>query len=52
MSNVLLKVLLGGIKGSLFMMYPYMTLNDDIEITHSEMLKDGRANTGQCAFND
>ncbi len=24
------------------MMYPYMTLNDDTEVTHSEMLKDGR----------
>lgn len=24
------------------MMYPYMTLNDDTEITHSEMYKDGR----------
>lgn len=24
------------------MMYPYMTLNDDTEITHSEMLPDGR----------
>lgn len=24
------------------MMYPYMTLNDDTEITHSEMLEDGR----------
>jgi len=23
-------------------MYPYMTLNDDTEITHSEMLLDGR----------
>lgn len=23
-------------------MYPYMTLNDDTEITHSEMLPDGR----------
>lgn len=25
------------------MMYPYMTLNEDTEITHSEMLPDGRA---------
>ena len=25
-----------------FMMYPYVTLNDDTEITHSEMLPDGR----------
>lgn len=24
------------------MMYPYMTLNDDTEITHSEMFPDGR----------
>lgn len=24
------------------MLYPYMTLNDDTEITHSEMLPDGR----------
>lgn len=24
------------------MMYPYMTLNDDTEIVHSEMMKDGR----------
>ena len=24
------------------MMYPYMTLNDDTEITHSEMMPDGR----------
>lgn len=24
------------------MMYPYMTLNDDTEITHSEMMADGR----------
>lgn len=24
------------------MMYPYMTLNDDTEITHSEMKPDGR----------
>ena len=24
------------------MMYPYMTLNDDTEITHSEMTEDGR----------
>ena len=24
------------------MMYPYMTLNDDTEIVHSEMLEDGR----------
>ncbi len=24
------------------MMYPFMTLNDDTEITHSEMLPDGR----------
>ena len=24
------------------MMYPYMTLNDDTEITHSEMKTDGR----------
>lgn len=24
------------------MMYPYMTLNDDTEITHSEMKADGR----------
>lgn len=24
------------------MMYPYMTLNDDTEITHSEMLPDSR----------
>ena len=24
------------------MMYPYMTLNDDTEITHSEMKGDGR----------
>ena len=23
-------------------MYPYLTLNDDTEITHSEMLPDGR----------
>ena len=23
-------------------MYPYMTLNDDTEITHSEILSDGR----------
>ena len=23
-------------------MYPYLTLNDDTEITHSEMLSDGR----------
>lgn len=26
----------------IIMMYPYMTLNDDTEVTHSEMLKDGR----------
>ena len=24
------------------MMYPFMTLNDDTEITHSEMKEDGR----------
>lgn len=24
------------------MMYPFMTLNDDTEITHSDMLSDGR----------
>ena len=24
------------------MMYPYMTLNDDTEITHSQMMDDGR----------
>ena len=43
MSNVLLKVLLGGIKGSLFMMYPYMTLADETEIVHSQLLeKDGQ----------
>lgn len=24
------------------MMYPYMTLNDDTEITHSEMFPDGK----------
>ena len=24
------------------MMYPFMTLNDDTEITHSEMLSDGK----------
>ena len=24
------------------MMYPFMTLNDDTEITHSEMKPDGR----------
>ena len=24
------------------MMYPYMTLNDNTEIVHSEMLEDGR----------
>ena len=24
------------------MMYPYLTLNDDTEIVHSEMLSDGR----------
>lgn len=24
------------------MVYPYMTLNDDTEITHSEMLSDGK----------
>lgn len=24
------------------MMYPYMTLNDDTEITHSEMMADGK----------
>ena len=24
------------------MMYPYMTLNDNTEITHSEMMEDGR----------
>ena len=24
-----------------FMMYPFMTLNDDTEITHSEMYPDG-----------
>lgn len=24
------------------MMYPYMTLNDDTEITHSQILEDGR----------
>ena len=24
------------------MMYPYMTLNDDTEITHSEMMTDGK----------
>lgn len=24
------------------MVYPYMTLNDDTEITHSEMMADGR----------
>ena len=24
------------------MMYPYMTLNDDTEITHSEMYLDGK----------
>ena len=25
-----------------FMMYPYVTFNDDTEITHSEMLPDDR----------
>ena len=28
-------------KGEEVMMYPFMTLNDDTEITHSEMMKDG-----------
>lgn len=32
------KVLVGGD----IMMYPYMTLNDNTEITHSEMKTDGR----------
>ena len=26
----------------IFMMYPFMTLNDDTEITHSEMKPDGK----------
>ena len=32
------------------MMYPFMTLNDDTEITHSEMREDGRVkvNLGIC----
>lgn len=29
-------------KDVFYMMYPYLTLNDDTEITHSEMLPDGR----------
>ena len=29
-------------KEVIFMMYPFMTLNDDTEITHSEMKPDGR----------
>ena len=29
-------------KGMIRMMYPFMTLNDDTEITHSEMKKDGQ----------
>lgn len=31
-----------GKKGRVTMMYPYLTLNDDTEITHSEMKPDGR----------
>jgi hypothetical protein len=30
------------LKEEIIMMYPYMTLNDDTEITHSEMKADGR----------
>ena len=33
---------LNGSKGWKNMMYPYMTLNDDTEITHSEMYPDGK----------
>lgn len=29
-------------RGGRKMMYPFMTLNDDTEITHSEMRADGR----------
>ena len=29
-------------KGVFTMMYPFMTLNDDTEITHSEMNPDGK----------
>lgn len=29
-------------KGGFIMMYPFMTLNDDTEITHSEMKPDGK----------
>ena len=28
--------------GGISMMYPFMTLNDDTEVTHSEMKEDGR----------
>ncbi len=31
------------------MMYPYVTLNDDTEITHSEMLPDGK---GKSIYRD
>lgn len=39
------------------MMYPYMTLNDDTEITHSEMKADGRVKVYietpvPCGFHD
>ena len=29
-------------RGNAIMMYPFMTLNDDTEITHSEMKPDGK----------
>jgi hypothetical protein len=29
-------------RGVIFMMYPFLTLNNDTEITHSEMKPDGR----------
>ena len=35
------------------MMYPFMTLNDDTEITHSEMRADGRVKVcGGCGDGD
>lgn len=35
-------ILNGNKGGNDIMMYPFMTLNDDTEITHSEMKPDGR----------
>ena len=40
-SNMEIRELMGLQEGNI-MMYPYMTLNDDTEITHSEMLPDGK----------